>query len=60
MATRRRLAQQGFGADHGFRWRGGETSRLEGLSDAVFAFGVTLLVVSLEVPKTFDGGSPPR
>ena len=24
MAMRRRLAQQGFGADHGFRWRGGE------------------------------------
>jgi hypothetical protein len=35
MAMRRRLAQQGFGADHGFRWRGGETSRLEGLSDTL-------------------------
>jgi hypothetical protein len=34
---RRRLARQGFGADRGFRWRGGEISRLEGLSDAVFA-----------------------
>ena len=51
---RRQLAQHGFGADRGFRWRGGEISRLEGLSDAVFAFAVTLLVVSLEVPETFD------
>jgi uncharacterized membrane protein len=51
---RRHLAQQGFGADRGFRWRGGEISRLEGLSDAVFAFAVTLLVVFLEVPETFD------
>ena len=40
--------------DDGFRWRGGEISRIEGLSDAVFAFAVTLLIVSLEVPKTFD------
>ena len=51
---RRRLVRHGFGADRAFRWRGGEISRLEGLSDAVFAFAVTLLVVSLEVPQTFD------
>ena len=38
----------------GFRWRGSEIARIEGLSDAVFAFAVTLLVVSLEVPKTFQ------
>lgn len=37
-----------------FRWRGSEIARIEGLSDAVFAFAVTLLVVSLEVPKTFN------
>jgi len=37
-----------------FRWRGGEITRLEGFTDAVFAFAVTLLAVSLEVPHTFQ------
>lgn len=53
-ALRRRLAASGVGASPGFRWRGGEVSRLEGFTDAVFAFAVTLLVVSLEVPQTYD------
>lgn len=38
-----------------FHWRGREVSRLEGFSDAVFAFGVTLLIVALEVPHTYAG-----
>jgi hypothetical protein len=39
----------------GFRLRGlGEVSRIEALSDGVIAFAITLLVVSLEVPRTFD------
>ena len=42
----------------GFRWRGGETTRVEGVSDAVFAFVITLLVVSLEVPRTFHEAAP--
>lgn len=43
-------AQQG---DPYFRWRGGDVSRLEALTDAVFALALTLIVVSLEVPATF-------
>ncbi len=34
--------------------RGHEVKRIETFSDAVFAFAVTLLIVSLEVPKTFE------
>ena len=37
----------------GFRLRGLEVSRIDAFSDVVFGFALTLLVVSLEVPKTY-------
>jgi uncharacterized membrane protein len=52
--VRQHLADQHYRAEPDFRWRGGEVTRIEGFTDAVFAFGVTLLVVSLEVPKTYN------
>jgi uncharacterized membrane protein len=51
---RRRLAQRRIGGEEGFSWRGEDVLRIEGLADAVFGFALTLLVVSLEVPNTFD------
>jgi len=52
--VREPLAARGVGTGNGFRRRGIEIQRIEGFSDAVMAFAVTLLVVSLEVPHTFS------
>jgi uncharacterized membrane protein len=38
----------------GFRHRGVAFSRIDAFSDVVFGFALTLLVVSLEVPHTFE------
>ena len=40
-------------ADPLFRWRGGQISRMEGLSDGVFGLTITLVVVSTGAPTTF-------
>lgn len=37
-----------------FRWRGGDVSRVEALSDSVFALAITLLILSTEVPKNYE------
>ena len=34
-------------------WRGGDVSRLETLTDAIFAIAITLLIVSHDVPKDY-------
>src|SRR5438874_8743293 len=51
---REKLIDRGVGDNKKFRWRSHEVSRTEGLSDAVFGFAITLLVVSLEVPRTYS------
>src|SRR5579884_2579161 len=51
---RSQLVKKNVGQSKDFRWRGKDVSRIEALSDAVFGFAVTLIVVSLEVPKTFS------
>lgn len=40
-------------SEEGFRYRGLQTTRLENLSDAVFGFAITLLVISSQVPKNY-------
>ncbi|MBS1774446.1 MAG: DUF1211 domain-containing protein [Bacteroidetes bacterium] len=49
---RKKAAAKKRGDDY-IRRRGQEVTRIEAFSDAVFAFGVTLLIVSLEVPHDY-------
>lgn len=50
----RKIIAKKFNNENEFRFRGHEVRRIEAFSDAVFAFAVTLLIVSLEVPKSFE------
>ncbi|MFN8535137.1 MAG: TMEM175 family protein [Dehalococcoidia bacterium] len=51
---RQKMIEQKIGVKPDTVMRGGDVSRLEGLTDAVFGFAITLLVVSLDVPDNFD------
>ena len=39
---------------HQFKWRGGQVTRIEALTDAVFGFAITLLFVSFDIPGSYD------
>jgi len=43
-----------IGLDQHFNYRGENQSRIETLSDAIFALAITLLVLSSSVPETFE------
>lgn len=53
MARERGDDPHGLHGEREFRWRGGDVSRIEALADAAFAFALTLLAISTEVPRTF-------
>lgn len=50
---RKKIAAGTKHAKHSIAWRGHEVTRIEAFSDAMFAFGITLLIVSLEVPNSY-------
>ncbi|TSJ42675.1 DUF1211 domain-containing protein [Mucilaginibacter corticis] len=49
----RAKAASKLNAGDSIKWRSHEPSRIETFSDAAFAFALTLIIVSIEVPKTF-------
>ena len=51
---RKAIAKKFESDKNDFQFSGHEVRRIEAFSDAVFAFAVTLLIVSLEVPKSFE------
>ena len=51
---RKYISKDSLLGEEKFQWRGGEVSRLESLVDGVFAIAVTLLIVSRDVPQSFQ------
>lgn len=51
---RRSLQAARLRGDVYFDWRGTDITRMEALTDAVFGFAMTLLIVSLDVPQSFE------
>jgi len=52
--VRKSLKEQGVGATTNFKLRGLENTRVESLSDGVFAIAIGLLLISSDFPKTFE------
>ena len=43
-----------LGSVNTVKWRGGQVTRIEALTDAVFGFAIAFLFVSIDVPTDFD------
>ena len=54
MATESNLHLEECPVHDGFRMRGHNMTRIETFTDAAFAFALTLLVISLDMPKSYD------
>ncbi|MCA8955157.1 MAG: DUF1211 domain-containing protein [Planctomycetes bacterium] len=48
------VAEDRLEADRDFHWRGGDVSRIEGLSDGVFALAIALLAIQQAVPSRYE------
>ncbi len=48
------IASSAHSGEKYFRWRGADVSRIEGLSDAVFALCLALLALNVDVPQTYQ------
>ena len=48
------MKDQEVGLDPYFRYRGKNQTRVEAFTDAAFALGITLIVLSTSAPNTFE------